>query len=247
MTVVDNSEDALETQRLVGFAGMSESVKIISAPRNLGYFGAADWLMSQPGPEPAEWTLVSNIDICLRDSTFIRNLLNFDGSAPVLAPSIVSTPDRRPQNPYLVERPSIRAMRRRKLMFSNPIIGQVAVLASELKTRLRQPDAAGVDACRRPVYAPHGSVIAFHKRYFTEGGNLKHPVFLFNEELTIAEKCRRLGFTVMFEPSLRLIHDKHQVIGMWRSGRILRAQAEAAEYGYRLIATDKPTAPWGPR
>jgi GT2 family glycosyltransferase len=131
-------------------------------------------------------------------------------------------------------------------MFSNPIIGQAAVLASEVKRRLRQPDAR-VDGCRRPIYAPHGSVIAFHRRYFSEGGNLKHPVFLFNEELTIAEKCRRLGFTVMFEPSLRLIHDKHQATGMWRSGRILRAQAEAAEYGYRLIATDKLTASGAPR
>jgi GT2 family glycosyltransferase len=242
MTVVDNSENLRETQRLSYFASVSESVRIIAAPRNLGYFGAANWLMSQLDAELAEWTVVSNMDVRLRDSTFVGDLLDFDGGAPVLAPSIVSMPGGRPQNPYLVTRPSVRAMRRRKLMLSNPVIGQAAGLADEAKRRLWQRDDTCADARSRPVYAPHGSVIAFHRRYFAEGGDLEHPVFLFNEEITVAEKCRRLGFTVMFEPSLRLIHDKHQATGIWRSGRLLRAQAEAAEYGYRLIASDQPAA-----
>jgi hypothetical protein len=247
MTVIDNSADPRETEQLSRFARVSESVRVVPAPRNLGYLGAAGWLMSQPGPAPAEWTVLSNMDIRLSDSTFVSGLLGVGDGAPVLAPSIVSMPGGWPQNPYLVTRPSVRAMRRRKLMLSNPIVGQAAGLAAETKLRFRKRDDACADLRRRPVYAPHGSVIPFHRRYFTDGGDLEHPVFLFNEELTIAEKCRRLGFTVMFEPSLRVVHDRHQTTGVWRSWRVLRAQAEAAEYGYRLIASEWPTGRASPQ
>jgi hypothetical protein len=158
-----------------------------------------------------------------------------DASAPVLAPLVVDGSHGRPQNPYLVTRPTPRTMRRLRLIFSRPVLAQTYQFAARVATMLR-PRGNLEHLERRLVYAPHGSVVPVHRRYFLEGGSLEHPVFLFGEELTIAERCRQLGLPIMFEPSLRVIHDKHQTTGVWRSRWMLRAQAEAADYGYRLIA-----------
>jgi hypothetical protein len=240
MTVVDNSADRQETQRLIATARVSSSVQIRAAPRNLGYFGAANWLVSQPGFQHATWTVVSNMDIALRDTTFVSRLLTFDNSAPVLAPSILSLRNGRPQNPYLATRPSARSMRRRRFMLGNPIVAQVANVAGAIKLRLRPRERAEPNLRRQSVYAPHGSMIVFHRRYFVEGGRLAHPVFLFNEEINVAEQCRRLRLPVTFEPALRVVHETHKSLGLLRSPANLRAMRDAAEYGYRLIRAAPP-------
>jgi GT2 family glycosyltransferase len=235
MTIVDNSEDPEEVRRLETMADPDPRVEVRAAPRNLGYFGGAHWLLSEAGAEPAIWTIVSNMDVRLAEPAFVARLLRMDGTAPVLAPLVVGAPDGRPQNPYLVTRPTVRKMHQLRLAFSRPALAQTCQLVARMAELLRpRCDVAGL--APRPVYAPHGSFIPVHRRYFAEGGSLQHPVFLFGEEITIAERCRRLGLPVMFEPTLRVIHDRNQTTGVWRSRRILRAQAEAADYGYRLIA-----------
>jgi GT2 family glycosyltransferase len=236
VTVVDNSEDPDEVRRLEELAGRAAgSVEVVTAPGNLGYFGAAEWLLARSGAEPAAWTVVSNMDIRLCGTDFVGGLLAVESGVAVVAPSITSMPGGCPQNPYLITRPSVRSMRRRKLMLSSPLVAQLFGLAAAAVARMRRADSPATTT-RRAVYAPHGSVIALHRSFFAAGGSLAHPVFLFNEEINIGEQCRRLGLTVMFEPSLRLIHEEHQATGRVRSRRILQAQADAAEYGYRLIA-----------
>ena len=39
--------------------------------------------------------------------------------------------------------------------------------------------------------------------------NLNHPIFLFNEEITVAEQCVRLGMTISYRPELKVIHREH--------------------------------------
>jgi GT2 family glycosyltransferase len=236
MTVVDNSADQQELRNLETVAEGEPRVKVRGAPDNLGYFGGAHWLLSQPGAKLATWTVVSNMDVRLAGPAFVGRLLQMDADAPVLAPLVVSAPDGRAQNPYLTTRPTAHTMLRLRLVFSRPVLAYAYQVAAQAGMMLR-PRSELDGLARQLVYAPHGSIIPVHQRYFTEGGNLEHPVFLFGEELTIAEQCRRLGFPVMFEPSLRVIHDKHQTTGVWPSRRILRAKAEAADYGYKLIAS----------
>ncbi|MBQ1024156.1 glycosyltransferase [Micromonospora sp. C95] len=236
MTVVDNSEDGREAETLAAMARDSDRVEIVRAPGNLGYFGAAHWLATNLEKVPTTWTVISNMDIEIATRTFVHDLLSLDASAPVVAPSVVGMPGGRAQNPYLLSRPSEQAMRRRRYMFSNPIIGQASCLAGAAKSHLRKHHAARFEAHRRAIYAPHGSFMPLHRSFFEKGGGLAHPVFLFNEEITIGEQCHRLGLTVMFEPSLKVIHWEHQSTRLLRSWRILGAQSEAAEYGYRLIA-----------
>lgn len=239
LTVVDNSESDAEHRRLSEIARHVEAVRVVRAPRNLGYFGAANWLLDAEDGPTATWTVVSNMDVRYGDTNFVRGLADLDGVAEVVAPSIIDQPEGRPRNPYMINRPSVRSMWRRRVMLGNPVTAQLTISASLLLRGLRQRRAATQAPGQRAIYAPYGACIAFHERYFAAGGNLAHPTFLFNEEITVAEQCHRLGLTVLFVPALTVVHDAHQATGRLRSWRVLRAQGEAARYGYRLISDNQ--------
>lgn len=238
LTLVDNSEDQDELVRLERMAAVSDHVDVRAAPGNLGYFGAAHWIASEMSDERPLWTVVSNVDLRLAERTFVRRLLQEESPAAVLAPSVVSMPGGAHQNPFMETRPTQRWMHRRKMLFGNSLSGQLYGLGSWTRSRLRYvpPGGARPTGGRCEIYAPHGSFIALHRRFFDAGASLEHPVFLFNEELTVGEQCQLLGLPVVFEPSLQVIHEAHRSTGVLRSRRILRAQSEAADYGYRLIA-----------
>jgi GT2 family glycosyltransferase len=240
MTVIDNSEDPGELKALQRISSNSSRVRIRRAPSNLGYFAGANWHVRTSGQEIPSWTVVSNVDVRLDSTNFVRQLLEGDHGEAVAAPSVTAIPTGRPQNPYMATRPTVAAMRFRRVVLAHPATAQAYILGTQAVQRLRLRGTHSrndrTDSRITPIYAPHGSIIAFHRRYFDAGGTLAHPTFLFNEELTVAETCRRLGLKIIYNPTLWVSHHEHQATRVWRNIRMLRAQSEAATYGYRLIA-----------
>src|SRR6185437_3069774 len=66
---------------------------------------------------------------------------------------------------------------------------------------------------REFIYAPHGSLIIFSRRFFEAGGYLDKDLFLYGEEISVAEMCRSLSLPVLYEPRLRVVHNEHQSTG----------------------------------
>ena len=53
----------------------------------------------------------------------------------------------------------------------------------------------------KDVYAGHGSFIILTKYYLSKVGIVNYPVFLFCEEIYLAEMCRINNLLVRYEPS----------------------------------------------
>jgi len=87
------------------------------------------------------------------------------------------------------------------------------------------------------IYAPHGSFILFTRDYFARGGHLDYPVFLFGEEVFLAETIRLLDMRVIYTPDLVVYDDDHVSTGRVARRRIGELHAEAAKY---LLATYFP-------
>ncbi len=233
--IVDNTPRASDDIPWMG-KGDPSQVEWIVAPKNLGYFGGADFGLSHylsRAPLP-EWTIVSNVDLDFSDTDFLTALtsLHLPDDCSVVAPSIRSTRNGREQNPYMVARPSAARMRWIKWVTATPR----RLLAYEFGTQLkgRMIGALGTTGhFPQPIYAPHGSCLLFHKRYFERGGTLKHSCFLFGEEIFVAESARRLGLRVWFEPSLKLLHREHETTGVIRNramaAHVARASAHCAD------------------
>ncbi|MFD4422564.1 glycosyltransferase family 2 protein [Agromyces sp. NPDC058484] len=230
--LVENSVDATQRTSLQTIGGDDPRVRVLTPDENLGYLGAARFAREH-SQGTAEWTVIANVDIELPDSDSLLRLSEFsEAGVAVVAPGIISSRSGRDQNPFLVHRPTAQQMRRRAARMRTPAQAQLTAVASKLK-RMALPSSATQAAGR--IYAPHGSFMAIAREYFENGGTLEHPIFLFAEELTLAERVRALGMTVAYLPSIQVSHVEHGQMGVIRSGFVLREMVRAARYGATLI------------
>jgi len=80
------------------------------------------------------------------------------------------------------------------------------------------------------IYAPQGSCIVFSKLFFSLGGKLNYPKFLFGEEIFVAETARNFGLRVVYSPRLKVWHDDHSSTGLVRSRKIAAYVRESARF-----------------
>jgi hypothetical protein len=109
------------------------------------------------------------------------------------------------------------------------------LLRKKLWTMVAQTfrDSAKADK-RGVIYAPHGALIAFHRRYFRAGSNpFEHDAFLFNEEITVAEGARQRGLQVLFVPDVVVRHHEHVSTGWFRDRATARMLYEAMDMTVR--------------
>lgn len=238
LTIVDNSQSAEELALLKEIGSTDHRVEVFACPKNLGYFGAARWVMQQPDSTVRRWTAICNVDLVLADDDFIGVLAARNDDPEVVAPSIKVAATGRDQNPYMLLRPSRRRMRFRRFVFRYQVISTFAQLWANRAAKRGAPQTHS----QSPIYAAHGAFIILNRRYFAQGGTLDHEPFLFAEEITIAEMCRRNGMTITYDPRLRVTHDEHQATGMNRANALWAIQKQATTYAYDLIARVEPNA-----
>lgn len=215
--VVDNSPEPAV------FNG-SPLVRTFVSGKNLGYFGGAaaalgEYLSEHPLPD---WVIVSNPDVFFPNRDVLQRLLDsHKGDEPaVIAPSIRTLNSFVEQNPYMRVRPSRWRMRLNSWIFSHYHVDAVYQGLSWIKHRMldgitKEP-VHPTSALPEKIYAPHGSFIAIHRSYFEKGGTLDYGAFLFGEEIFVAEWVRKLGLTVLFEPSIVIEHTERSTRhGLW--------------------------------
>jgi GT2 family glycosyltransferase len=231
LVVVDNSLDGRESERISSLCSHDGRISAITPASNLGYYGGARLALSEQGIPPA-WTVVCNTDLAFA-SDFVERLC----SAPpevVLAPSVRSLRTGRDQNPYLARRPGRWKARQWRWEFATVPVAKLVVALGNIPSRRWSRRRVQCDQAQQ-IYAPHGSCIAFPASFFERGGSLLHPPFLFGEEISVGEQCRRIGMSVTYEPSLRVFHAEHRATGVWRSTRMVRWQQEAVRYATDLL------------
>ncbi|MBS43219.1 MAG: hypothetical protein CMH83_08685 [Nocardioides sp.] len=235
VVVVENSGDAVERGRLRSLGAGEARVAVVEAPVNAGYFGGARLGLEAAQPLQ-EWVVVANADL-LPSPTFVERLLSVSPDA-VVAPSILSGRSGRDQNPYLVERPGRATRERWRWQTRWTPVARFGPPVQHALRRLGGGRDTGGTSPAREIYAPHGSCIAFPPAYFAHGGDLAHGAFLFGEEITVGETCRRIGVPVRHEPSVVIRHAEHGTTGVWRSSALLVAQRDAVRMVTRLMDTN---------
>ena len=241
--VVDNTRRDDERAYMGRLNGLHPAVVGLASPQNLGYLGGArygvDRFLSAGGR--FDCLMVSNVDLTLQSLDMmdtIRELLQ-DETIGVIAPSIVSSRTGRDLNPFLTGRPKASTMRRYTVLFRYPLVANLYrtvarpwrnLYRAVRGTRRTAAQEAHSRTSEDSIYAPHGSCMIFTHRYFERGGDLQFPMFLFQEEIYVAEKARKAGVRVVYEPRIRFVHDEHVSTGLWRSRTLCRFAYESARY-----------------
>jgi GT2 family glycosyltransferase len=235
--VVDNG-DSLEGRVLLDkLPGLERRITLCRPKMNLGYFGGARYALStwvREGANLPEWTIISNSDIRF-ESTFLQNIHTADAEIDIAAPSIRSELTGHDQNPYLMYPLTRGQIKRNYFINSHRVTAQCGRAYSiAVKRRIRGSGNADAFAMKH-IYAAHGSLMCFRRTWFDRGGNLEHAPFLYGEEITIAERARRINARISYVPELRASHNEHKSTGLLLSRRIATYQAEAARYVHRLL------------
>lgn len=214
-----------------------QQVQVFYPPANLGYFGGANWLLQQKnGLKEYKYIIVCNTDLQLGSQNFFSQLeeLSLGAEVATVGPALVSGLSGQDTNPYLLERPTAKKMHFLKWVFGSLLTCQAYQLAGLAKAKLRGLRAPRLprseDQKAREVYAVHGGFMIFTGSYFQHGGDFNNPVFLYNEELYVAEFCRRRNLKMLYVPSLQVVHQEHGSVGLLYSRKILEYKAEAATY-----------------
>lgn len=238
--VVDNGSTTESLKGLDPLKRVKLAIDVLPVAENLGYFGGARRgleSMKQKGWE-SHWTIISNSDIDFPDADFVEKLekINSHGDIGVVGPRVLSSLSGRDQNPYMLNRPPRSRMHFYKWVFRFQLTCFIYQMLGLLKSLIKNsfkgaPKHASEKTPERcDLYAVHGSFLIFSQRYFEVGGDFAHRPFLFGEEVTVAERCRRLGLRVVYEPALSIRHVEHATMGWIPSPLVLRCQREASAY-----------------
>jgi GT2 family glycosyltransferase len=237
VAIADNSADWPAAIRL------PECAHLYRPGENRGYLPgcafAHDRWTADSGRAP-DWVAVANTDLVF-DPGFFPALLSLplDESVGVVAPN-VRLPDGTPQNPFLRRRP------RRLRIYAYTLIYRSMALTAGLQwmhrvkggwkrrslRSLPAPQNAPDSAHCEEIYAAHGSVFFLRDTFFSLGGSLRYPGFMYGEELYIAEQARRLGLRTVWIPSAKVEHAAHAATGVVARRRRLAWMREGAQIAW---------------
>jgi len=251
LIIVDNTE-RLDSDKL--FQQINELYPLatcLKPKNNLGYFGGANFAYKeviQEGNVDFEWLVVSNVDVRFSDKNFFKELrrINYiDKNIGILAPAIISEKSWRDLNPRLSRRPKSNTMHTYKYIFSNVVFVNIYEIIAKIKYYLKNKIHLSTIIKKLfcihyhqqenkqdliDIYAPHGSCILFSKEYFTKGGKLDYPMFLFGEEIFVAETARKIGVKVVYCNKFRARHNDHCSTGILRTRKMTSFVHESAIY-----------------
>ena len=234
LIIVDNASQDDSFSKINEAVGDLINVRCIAAPRNLGYFGAARWALDNylVDSDLPNWVIVCNNDVVFPDVGFLNSLLEQPNDVGAIAPRIVSARNGYEQNPFMPSRPGRLGVLKIRFWFSR--FG-LCRMQAEVSGRLRalravmRKDRKAIRK-RRPIYAPHGACIIFSRRFFEQGGYIDNGTFLYGEEIGVAEVAMRLGLSVIFEPSLQVLHNEHRTTGRRLSRATFGYKRDALQY-----------------
>jgi len=186
---------------------MDRNIKIIDN-ENVGYFGAFKVALESVGYKNVllyDHVIISNVDVKLNLDFFSElQKINKNSNIGVLAPSIVSEFRGNDLNPKIMKKPKKNRIYLNYMLFKYPLLFK---LYAELSNKKIKKNTLAYKA--QKIYAPHGSFIIFNKIFFELGGVIDYPIFLFGEEIYVAEVMKKIGLEVHYTPSLKILDSDH--------------------------------------
>ena len=185
--------------------------QVFDAKQNLGYLpGCLYGFKSYSGEY--KWSVISNTDIDFVSDEFFAKFLNkhYDSQIACIGPDITVRATGKHQNPFAASRPSNALMKLRKVVYSNYGLYRLYGWLSKIKNKIINHET---QITNKYVYGVHGSVIILKKECVDKFIDDDIQIFMYGEELYIAEKLRESQLLSYYDTNLKIIHNENQVTG----------------------------------
>lgn len=185
------------------------SARVFDPKENLGYLNGCLYGVRVTG-NVYSWVLVSNTDIDFKQNDFFeKSIENVPKDVWCIGPDITLAATGTHQNPFLLNRPSKKRVLIWKIAYSNYLLFRLYFKLSELKPKKKQDG----DLDSRYVYAVHGSCFLLEQECVRKIIKNNPKIFMYGEELLVAETVYNNGKKVYFTSNVGIIHNENQVTG----------------------------------
>lgn len=191
--------------------------KVFNPGNNLGYLHGCLYGLKVYGTG-YKWAIISNTDIDFVSSEFFSSFLkkNYEFRIGCIGPDITLKSTQKHQNPFALTRPNNIIMKIRKKIYSSYRLYNLYNYLSKLKNKIYNSKSRIESGY---VYAVHGSMIILRKECIDKFLEDNIQIFMYVEELYIAEKLRENHILSYCDMNLKVIHNENQVTGKISSER----------------------------
>lgn len=220
--VADNSTK-FETLKTEGYQHINVQVQKFN---NVGYLiGTQAVINSIPSILDYDYVAISNVDITMSEDFFINlEKLNLPADVAWVAPKIYSKDENRDRNPKVMNRYSKKKLQLLYYMYRFPILFYLYTMTAYKRKKL-QPKYPEMD-----IYAGHGSFMLLTRSFFESYKNIEYPIFLFGEELYLAELVMKAGKKVRYVPSVVIEDNEHVSTSTLKKKTYFKYNKESIKY-----------------
>lgn len=195
---------------------------------NLGYLGGAQSIINSIVTiQQYAYVIVSNVDLVF-DKDTLKQLLHYNLGEDVawVAPTIYSEKYQKDLNPNVLYRYKSWKLKLLKLTYNKHIYHLYDSLYYSRKSTKKKHHCYS-EMC---IYAGHGSCIILTSSFFKQYNQIHYPIFLYGEELFLAEMILKKGMKVMYVPSVKVITTGGVSTSKMPSKRFFQYNIEAINY-----------------
>ena len=198
--VADNSTNiqCINSDKFVSIQCLTYVVK------NTGYINSAQEALLNYGEQllkTFDFTIVSNVDICLAPDFFEQLISTPIQNVAWIAPRVHTPLSHAEENPYAIHRYSKRKLQLLRNMYAHPHIYMLHKKFTHILIRLKRNRQSSINGMRT-IYAGHGSILIFTQAFVEHIFPFNFPFFLYGEELYFAELARSAKMETIFNPQL---------------------------------------------
>lgn len=208
--IVINSEKEENVIKLYEYA-QGKKVYIYNPNENLGYMNGLLYgynkYHKQTNNTP-QYIIMSNTDISFPDRSLIKRIMSkgYDDDIWCIGPSIYVERLNSYDNPVAEKRYTIYHINSLIRRFSTPILRELYVTAAFIKPYFIKKKR---DAVSKNVYEVHGCFFILSRDFIEFIKDKEYGVFLYSEELYIAENIFRQGKKTYYDADLQINHLEH--------------------------------------
>ena len=222
ISIADNSTSVEE----VTYDSYSYVKVSVTKLNNVGYLiGAQTVINSIANILDYDYVAISNVDITVAENFFI-NLENIIIAQDVawIAPKIFSKVENRDRNPKVISRYSKKKLQLLYYMYKIPVLYYLYTMSAYQCKKL-QVNYPEID-----IYAGHGSFILLTRSFFESNRKIEYPIFLFGEELFLAEIVMKAGKKVRYVPNLVIEDNEHISTSRLKKKTYFKYNRESIKY-----------------
>lgn len=192
---------------------------------NIGYLTGAQYVINNEDVLAYDYVVISNVDIQMSENFFsVLALIENTKEVAWIAPKIYSNDENRDRNPKVMTRYSKKKLQLLYYMYKYPLLFYLYTMTAYKRKKLH-PQYSEMD-----IYAGHGSFMLLTRSFFDSYKKIEYPIFLFGEELYLAELVRKANKKVRYIPSLIIEDNEHVSTSTLKKKSYFKYNQESIKY-----------------